>query len=357
MDIGEGIVMDNMPETGTERAIDYKFPCSIDVSTQSFPRDNQFEIFRNAHVGVADLTFCKSADGSFPARLKVWMLGSMLVVSTVLPGKGYAHEWRHVKKAALDNWYLCLPVQALERASGGQTLPHLRCLAKPFEVMVEDEGALSVFLPSDGFVATSTLESLLHRKMEGALGHLLADYLVLLARSLADLTVAEVPYVVEATRNLIIACLAPSQDRVVDAQTPIGAVVLERAKRLINTRLADHSLTAETICSELGVSRSRLYRLFEPLGGVAAYIRHERLVRTRAGITNSNDVRAIFHIAEEWGFDDPSAYSRAFRHEFGMTPKEAREVGWVRDVFHVQREKNLRHGGPLTLCQALRGVA
>nr|WP_237361842.1 AraC family transcriptional regulator [Rhizobium gallicum] len=62
-------------------------------------------------------------------------------------------------------------------------------------------------------------------------------------------------------------------------------------------------------------------------------------------------------MAEEWGFDDPSAYSRAFRHEFGMTPKEAREVGWFRDVFHVQREKNLRRGGPLTLCQALRGVA
>lgn len=349
--------MDDMPGGGGKRGMSPRFACSIDVSTQSFPKDRQFEIFRDAYAGVADLTLCKSVDGSFPARLQVWTLDSMAVVSSTLPGAGYAHEWRHMKKAALDNWYLSLPARTAERIAGEQAVPHLRHLARPFQVVVEGQGELAVFFPSEGFVPTSALERLTESTIEGALGLLLADYLVLLVRSLADLNAAEAPYVVEATRNLIMACLAPSRDRVVDARSPIGAVIFERAKRLIDARLVDPALSAESVCRELGVSRSRLYRLFEPLGGVAAYIRHERLLRTRAAISDSNDLRPLSHIAEEWGFDDPSAYSRAFRHEFGITPREAREVGWARDIFHILQEKEFRNGDTLGLRHILQSVA
>ncbi|WP_234894910.1 helix-turn-helix domain-containing protein (plasmid) [Sinorhizobium meliloti] len=352
----EGIAMNTMPTTSVGRGIDVKFACSIDVSTRSYPREDQFEIFKNAHAGVADLTFCKSADGSFPARLMVWTLGSMVIVSTMLPGAGHAHEWRHLKKPALDNWYLWLPRRSVDQSVGARTMPHLHCLAKPFHAMVEDEGACAIYLPSEGFVSTSILECLLDKYVQGALGHLLTDYLMLLVRSLPHMTVAEVPYVVEATRNLVVACLAPSPDRVVGAQRPIAAVVLERAKRMITSRLVDRSLTPEAICREMGISRSRLYRLFEPLGGVAAYIRHQRLVRTRTVISSIEDVRPISRIAEEWGFDDPSAFSRAFRHEFGMTPKEAREMGWTGAAVDVHRER-FREEASTTLRQLLQRVA
>lgn len=348
--------MNTMPASSVGRGIDVKFACSIDVSTQSYPQQDQFEIFKNAHAGVADLTFCKSADGSFPARQMVWILGSMVIASSMLPGAGYAHEWRHLKKPALDNWYLWIPRRSVDQGVGARTMPHLHCLAKPFHAIVEDEGACAIYFPSEGFVPASILDCLLDRSVQGASGRLLTDYLMLLVRSLPDMTVAEVPYVVEATRNLVVACLAPSPDRVADAQRPIAAVVLERAKRMITSRLVDRSLTPEAICCEIGISRSRLYRLFEPLGGVAAYIRHQRLVRTRSAISSIEDVRPISRIAEEWGFDDPSAFSRAFKHEFGMTPKEVREVGWNGAAAHVRRER-FREGAPTTLRQLLQGIA
>ncbi len=50
---------------------------------------------------------------------------------------------------------------------------------------------------------------------------------------------------------------------------------------------------------------------------------------TRDALADSSDRRSISRIAEEWGFTDPPAFSRAFRHEFGVSPREAREEGWL----------------------------
>lgn len=141
-----------------------------------------------------------------------------------------------------------------------------------------------------------------------------------------------------------------------EAQTPIDATLLARARRMIDGRLTDRDLTSEMLCSELGVSRSRLYRIFEPLGGIASYIRKRRLLRTRDALSDIEDTRSISRIAEQWGFVDASAYSRTFRHEFGISPKEARDIGWMNDGFIVVRQSQVRHEGVRTLYQLLRTV-
>ena len=104
--------------------------------------------------------------------------------------------------------------------------------------------------------------------------------------------------------------------------------LLERARVLIGRRLLDRGLTAESICGELHVSRSRLYRLFEPSGGIYSYIRRQRLLQARDALSDNTEMRPVGQIAEHWGFIDPSAFSRSFKHEFGMSPKEARMMGW-----------------------------
>ena len=45
-------------------------------------------------------------------------------------------------------------------------------------------------------------------------------------------------------------------------------------------------------------------------------------------LADSMDGRPISAIAEEWGFVDASTYSRMFKKEFGLSPKEARVEGW-----------------------------
>lgn len=101
---------------------------------------------------------------------------------------------------------------------------------------------------------------------------------------------------------------------------------MERAHRYIHLNLNSGDLTPEAICRELGISRTRLYQLFEPSGGVLNYIRRRRLLQAYAELSDPTNNRPIAEIAEAAGFDLAANFTRAFSHEFGANPREIRKA-------------------------------
>jgi len=96
--------------------------------------------------------------------------------------------------------------------------------------------------------------------------------------------------------------------------------------RFIEANLASRELGIEKIMRTFGLSRASLYRLFEPVGGVACYIRTRRLVRARNELTAPGlQDRRIGPIAYGAGFQSIPAFNRAFREAFGETPRNARK--------------------------------
>lgn len=336
-----------------------QFTHSLDLSNLSLPPRDQFEAFRFAYQGVMDVSVAPDSPPSFPARQTVWDMDRLAFMRTRLPGGKHAHHRRHLKDCSLDHWYVSLPFCSPKIGNWHEAKiagPQLHCLATPLDRKIDHDGMLTLFIPYDLFASTAGLHRMLDVELEGGLGKLLAQYLILLDGSLAALQSPEIPYVVEATRNVVAACLAPSRDRFMEAQTPIDATLLGRARRMIDGRLSDRNMTSETLCKALGVSRSRLYRIFEPLGGVASHIRKQRLQRTRDALWNIEDRRSISQIAEQWGFVDASTFSRAFKLEFGISPKEARGIGWASDGFVVAQQCRDRREGVQTLYELLRTV-
>jgi AraC-like DNA-binding protein len=96
--------------------------------------------------------------------------------------------------------------------------------------------------------------------------------------------------------------------------------------RFIEANLASRELGIEKIIRTFGLSRASLYRLFEPVGGVACYIRTRRLVRARNELTAPGlQDRRIGTIAYRAGFQSIPAFNRAFREAYGETPRGARK--------------------------------
>jgi AraC-like DNA-binding protein len=78
----------------------------------------------------------------------------------------------------------------------------------------------------------------------------------------------------------------------------------------------------------LGVSRSLLYRVFEPIGGVSAFIQARRLDQAFDDILSDGcEQHTVAEIGYRLGFRSDAHFSRAFRARFGMTPGRLRTLG------------------------------
>ena len=98
-----------------------------------------------------------------------------------------------------------------------------------------------------------------------------------------------------------------------------------RARQRIAEHLRDPELSPARVARLSGVSRTRLYEMFEPFGGVLAYIREQRLrLALRMLIDHRFAEWPISAVASACGFANDSAFSRAFRARFGTTARDMR---------------------------------
>jgi AraC-like DNA-binding protein len=120
--------------------------------------------------------------------------------------------------------------------------------------------------------------------------------------------------------------LITSSAAVLDSRdTYFDAPRMRNIRDFIDRNLNSWSLHAGRICKVAGTSRSNLYRMFEPYGGVVRYVQRQRLRRAHELLADPTSTRAINVIANDYCLSDPSAFSRAFRQEFGYSPTDLRK--------------------------------
>lgn len=96
----------------------------------------------------------------------------------------------------------------------------------------------------------------------------------------------------------------------------------------IDTHLDDCDLGVVAIARAFGLSTRSVHKLFEgePLT-VARSIWERRLERCRDEMLDpALAARSITQIAHFWGFSDSQHFSRAFKHRFGMSPRDYRNI-------------------------------
>lgn len=296
-------------------------------STDVLPGRDRFEAWRALVGATHDIS---ADDAGFFGQVATARLDRMLVHVMDASPQQVQRTQRQIRRDGLEHFVLHLSVMALQAEAAGQAVAipaeaiSVNDLSRPSWRQKAPESrsvivSLSRDLVAEALPDTDGLHGLV---LAGGTGALLRDYLRSLAANIGDIPVAAAGGIADATARLFAACAGPTRDTVERARGPLDAAALVRAKRYIEGNLRSPALSPESVRAAAGVSRTTLFRLFGPLGGVAGYIRERRLAAVRRALAVPSARRRIAEIGYAHGFTSDVHLSRAFRRSFGMTPSE-----------------------------------
>ncbi|WP_198351826.1 helix-turn-helix domain-containing protein [Streptomyces typhae] len=160
------------------------------------------------------------------------------------------------------------------------------------------------------------------------LGALLRQFLIGLTTA-HDLTPADSVRLGTVLLDLFTALVARLlDDTPAPAQATHREALLLRIRQYVEHHLEDQEMTPASVAAAHHISVRHLHSVFEgQTTGVAGTIRIRRLERCRRELADpalvEEEVRAI---AARWGFARATDFSRAFRREYGMSPREFRKL-------------------------------
>ncbi|MCG5480370.1 helix-turn-helix transcriptional regulator [Sinorhizobium alkalisoli] len=304
-------------------------------STGELPSAAQFAAWRAHMAPLLDVRLPDgvSPDQGFPAEQTGWRLNDLLIVQQRTPAHSYARSRAMLRSSPIDHWSLGIlqsgrawtevDRRVTETAPGDL---FLRSLGYPYRGRTTEAAGVFLFMSYELLADDAgILEVANNSVLSGSLADLLLNYINGIEASLGVLRAEELPRIVQTMRDMVVSCVAASV-----TPSPAGAEtnkgMMERAHRYIHLHLNSAELTPDAICRAVGISRTRLYQLFEQSGGVLNYIRKRRLQHAYAALSDPTDSRSIAEIAEAAGFDVAANFTRAFSHEFGLSPREIRKA-------------------------------
>ena len=268
----------------------------------------------------------------FDAEYSVWHAGDVSVTWASAPAARTVRTPSHLRHSPIDHWVItyCAAGATTISTKQGQLdaragVPFVWSLGQPSDSRREAAERMQLYLPRDSFSGISAaLDMATGSALAAPAGRLLADYMVLLKRNLADLTLDNAARLPDAIQAMVALCLAPSADQAAEASKQIDLTLMERVRRVVRKNLRSPSLGPDKLCREAAMSRSKLYRVLESEGGVAQYIQRHRLMESFRMLCDVTSNQAIGTVAEILCFADASSFSRVFRREFGVSPSDVR---------------------------------
>lgn len=302
---------------------------SVIFTTEGLPKAQQLDAWRGWFDSVFDIEIDDPRQG-FSATSETWDLGGFGLSRVRAPKLRALRTTSLVRRNPIDHWGVAFGYQRTLGESGRQGVldvpantPYVASFGRPLVSQRDVDERLQLYLPRDGFPELSAVfEAVEGRPLGGQMGQLLSEFIALMARTATAFSEPNLDELQTAVRGMLLACVAPSADHSAIAEAPLAATRKEVVRRLIDLHLNNPALGPDFLCREAGMSRSQLYRLFESEGGVAHYVQRRRLRRCFNELSRNPEGRSVAAIAEEIGFSDPSSFSRSFRREFGLAPRE-----------------------------------
>lgn len=323
------------------------------VHTHELPGKDALRLWQEEYVPYWEIRPVGSPEDKFESSAEIHQLGDMALGSVRTPA-----QWidRSRYRIAQDG-FTQFGVQVVMEGHIGKRDAGPEALAsEPGDLLISDLAQCSTLETSNlsalfFSVPRDALAPLLdapdhhnQRVISGAdpVAALLRSHLMALHENAARMDAATLQSVLAPTLQLTAAVL---NAQITEAEA--DAVTLARTmeiRRYVDEWITDPHLTPEAVAGRFGMSVRKLYYLFEPFGGFAAYVRERRLHHVREALENPrNRSRSIADLASEVGFGNYAAFVRAFRRTFEMSPRELRALAQRRPWTRVTPRSNAWH--------------
>ncbi|OAF12339.1 AraC family transcriptional regulator [Bradyrhizobium centrolobii] len=295
-----------------------------------------------------------TAEDDFHVTTVAMMIGNALRVDTRASDLEYDRTPAHVARGAMDHFQITLCVEGEMRFSSGRHEVTLR----PGDIVLIDMAQPNRTMLRAGGGRTHLMTIILQRAMlaprlahpDSATATLLpADHpraRVLASHYAALGETGSAEATIEAIADIVAAAAGGTADIAAGVERAERHLYLAMIKRRIADNLETDALAADELCRHFQISRATLYRLFEADGGLAHYVREQRLnLAFRRLISPAAQDKRLIDLAVNMRFSSDSTFIRAFRRKFGLTPGELRELAdtWLRETGAVPAIDTVLH--------------
>ena len=309
--------------------------------------------------------------GTFEGDLNVWATDRFALSKMICSRVRLSRTPETVTRSRIDHFAIYLLLSGRVAGLAGPTEIDAEPgdvffidLAQPINLQTSIRGGTTedivLWIPRQRVLASVSDEHVLHGlglKGTSPAGALLGAGLRSLAAQADHMSLQEMDALANGMVELAASAIAP----ILAAAAPSGVAVplasFITIRRYIDRNLASPKLGPGMIAKNFGLSRASLYRLFEPIGGIAGYIRKRRLEKAFQEIATPEFAnQRIGQIANRLGFTNISAFSRLFKASFGMTPRAAREAR-LRETPYIALKAEIGKGASLGdyLIQTVQG--
>ena len=300
-----------------------------------------FTGWRKALGPVFDVVAEPDEIGTFEGDFNLWTTGSFALSEVMCSRVKLLRTPETITRSRIDHFAIRLLLSGSVAGLAGPTEVDAQPgdvffidLAQPVNLQTSVRGGttadITLWSPRARLLASITDEHALHglgMKGTSPAGALVGASLRSLAAQADRMSVQEMDALANGVLELTASVIAPMLETAAESGVAVPLASFVTIRRFIDRNLPSPKLGPEMIAKNFGLSRASLYRLFEPVGGIAGYIRKQRLNQTFQEITAAEFAnQRIGHIANRFGFKNVSAFSQLFSTTYGVSPREAREA-------------------------------
>ncbi|MCW2244447.1 AraC-like DNA-binding protein [Azospirillum fermentarium] len=285
-----------------------------------------------ALIGVLfDAQPVMEGEHGFSVQLDAWRVDDVgLALMTASPHR-FSRSRAKISRDGMDGYLLQFYTAGESRDWGGDYAAgagdlYVIDMAQPVSTLTTRHSHIDIVVPRRRLAEQLRTPDQCHERVLPAglpLVTLLRDMALSYLRQLPFLSAADASAALTPLIGLAAAAINGTAGD--DHATAVRTGLFVQIRRFIDNRLLDPGLSVDLILVRFGLSRRSLYRLFEPVGGVDAYIKKRRLAMAQRALKDpANSALSIADIATMHGFASAEHFTRSFRGAFGVTPREMR---------------------------------